>query len=236
MTTRVSPTERIRAEIDELIAGAERGSLLEHFEEVARAAVRLVFQTALENEVSEFFGRERYARGEREREGSRNGYSPMTIKTTAGEVILQRPKTRGTDEAFASRLLGTGVTRTNALESLVIAGFVRGLSVRDVEASLVDALGPESTVSKSTVSRICEAIRDEFDAWRTRDLSAVELDYFFRRLLLQDAPGRTGGAGARRLGHHRGRKARVSAPGAWFERVARRVGRILPVPQGPGSA
>ena len=53
MTARVSPTERIRAEIDELIAGAERGSLLEHFEEVARAAVRLVFQTALEKEVTE---------------------------------------------------------------------------------------------------------------------------------------------------------------------------------------
>ena len=179
MTARVSPTERIRAEIDELIAGAERGSLLEHFEEAARAAVRLVFQTALENEVTEFFGRERYARGEREQEGFRNGYSPLTIKTTAGEVTLQRPKTRGTDVAFASRLLGAGVTRTNALESLVIAGFVRGLSVRDVEASLADALGPESTVSKSTVSRICEAIKDEFDTWKTRDLSGAEVDYFF---------------------------------------------------------
>jgi transposase-like protein len=179
VTARVSPTERIRAEIDELIAGAERGSLLEHFEEVARAAVRLVFQTALENEVTEFFGRERYARGERDHEGLRNGYSPMTIKTTAGEVTLQRPKTRGTDVAFASRLLGAGVTRTNALESLVIAGFVRGLSVRDVEASLADALGPDSTVSKSTVSRICEAIKDEFDTWKTRDLSGVEVDYFF---------------------------------------------------------
>lgn len=179
MTTRVSPSETIRAEIDELIAGAERGSLLEHFEEVARAAVRLVFQTALEAEVTEFLGRERYARGERDREGSRNGYSPVSIKTTAGEVTLQRPKTRGTEVAFASRLLGTGVTRTNALESLVIAGFVRGLSVRDVEASLADALGPDSTVSKSTVSRICEAIKDEFDTWRARDLSGVELDYFF---------------------------------------------------------
>ena len=179
MTARVSPTERIRAEIDELIAGAERGSLLEHFEEAARAAVRLVFQTALENEVTEFFGRQRYARGERTHEGSRNGYSPLTIKTTAGEVTLQRPKTRGTDVAFASRLLGAGVTRTNALESLVIAGFVRGLSVRDVEASLADALGPESTVSKSTVSRICEAIKDEFDTWKTRDLSGAEVDYFF---------------------------------------------------------
>ena len=94
-------------------------------------------------------------------------------------MTLQRPKLRGTAEAFASRLLGTGVTRTNVLESLVIAGFVRGLSVRDVEASLTDALGPESTVSKSTVSRICEAIRDEFDTWKTRDLSGVELDYFF---------------------------------------------------------
>jgi putative transposase len=179
VTARVSPSESIRAEIDELIAGAESGSLLEHFEEVARAAVRLVFQTALEAEVTEFLGRERYARGEREREGSRNGYSPVSIKTTAGEVTLQRPKVRGTDEAFASRLLGIGVTRTNALESLVIAGFVRGLSVRDVEASLADALGPESTVSKSTVSRICEAIRDEFDTWRSRDLSGVELDYLF---------------------------------------------------------
>lgn len=179
MTARVSPSETIRAEIDELIAGAERGSLLEHFEEVARAAVRLVFQTALEAEVTEFLGRDRYARGERGREGLRNGYSPVSIKTTAGEVSLQRPKTRGTDEKFASRLLGSGVTRTNALESLVIAGFVRGLSVRDVEASLADALGPESTVSKSTVSRTCEAIRDEFDTWKTRDLSDVELDYLF---------------------------------------------------------
>jgi putative transposase len=179
VTARVSPSERIRAQIDELIAGAERGSLLEHFEEVARAAVRLVFQTALEAEVTEFLGRERYARGEREREGSRNGYSDMTVKTTAGEVTLQRPKTRGTDEKFASRLLGSGVTRTNALESLVIAGFVRGLSVRDVEASLADALGPESTISKSTVSRVCEAIKDEFDAWKTRSLADVEVDYLF---------------------------------------------------------
>jgi putative transposase len=174
MTTRVSPSESIRAEIDELIAGAEGGSLLEHFEEVARAAVRLVFQTALEAEVTEFLGRDRYARGEREREGSRNGYSDVSIKTTAGEVTLQRPKLRGTAEAFASRLLGSGVTRTNALEALVIAGFVRGLSVRDVEASLADALGPESTVS-----RICEAIKVEFDDWKTRDLSGVELDYLF---------------------------------------------------------
>jgi putative transposase len=68
------------------------------------------------------------------------------------------------------------VTKTNALESLVIAGFVRGLSVRDVEATLADALGAEAGLSKSTVSRVCEAIKDEFDRWSARRLDEVELD------------------------------------------------------------
>jgi transposase-like protein len=176
---RVSPSQRIRDEIAELIAGATTGSLLDHFEQVARLAVRLVMQSALEAEITEFLGRDRYARGEREHAGSRNGYTSMSVKTTAGEVTLQRPKLRSTDQAFASRLLGKGVTRTNALESLVIAGFVRGLSVRDVEATLADALGPQATVSKSTVSRICEAIKEEFDAWKVRSLADIELEYLF---------------------------------------------------------
>ena len=78
------------------------------------------------------------------RPGARNGYCPTTIKTTAGPVTIDRPKLRGTTERLASRLFGAGVTKTNALESLVIAGFVRGLSVRDVEATLADALGAEA--------------------------------------------------------------------------------------------
>ena len=180
MSRRVSPTERIRADIDELFAG--EGDLGRTLEEVARLGARLVLQAALEAEVTEFLGRNRYERrlGAKEaRAGSRNGYSDFTIKTTAGPVTLGRPKLRGTTEAFASRLLGAGVARTHTLESLVIAGFVRGLSVRDVEASLAEALGPKAKVSKSTVSRICEAIKDEFDAFKATDLGEVELEYLF---------------------------------------------------------
>ncbi len=101
------------------------------------------------------------------------------MKTTAGPVTVERPKLRATDEKFVSRLFGTGVSKTNALETLVIAGFVRGLSVRDVEAAQADALRPQAALSKSTVSRVCQAIRDEFDTWRTRRLDEVELDYLF---------------------------------------------------------
>ncbi len=183
MTPRVSPTEQLRAEIDELFdeADGQRG-LGDTLEEVARLGARLLLQTALEAEVTEFLCRNRYQRRKRTRDaraGSRNGYGDVTVKTTAGPVTLKRPKLRGSTEAFASRLLGRGVTRTNALESLVIAGFVRGLSVRDVEAALAESLGPEAKVSKSTVSRVCEAIKDEFDAFKKRGLADVELEYLF---------------------------------------------------------
>lgn len=94
-----------------------------------------MLQTAIEAEVTEFFGRDRYQRGERDREGYRNGYSEVTIRSTAGPIVLARPKVRGTAEAFCSRLLGVAVARSNALEALVISSFVRGLSVRDCPRS-----------------------------------------------------------------------------------------------------
>jgi putative transposase len=174
---RVSPTERIRAQIDELFASGQALALV--LEEAARLAVRLVVQAALDAEVTEFLGRDRYQRGARDRAGYRNGHGELTVKTTAGPVVLERPKLRGTDTPFASRLLGKGVSRTNALESLVLAGFVRGLSVRDVEAALAEALGPEAALSKSTVARICAAIKTEFDAWTARDLHGLELEYLY---------------------------------------------------------
>jgi len=103
----------------------------------------------------------------------------VTVKTTAGPVALARPKLRGTSEAFASRLFGSYVTKTSALECLVIASFVRGLSVRDVEAALAEALGDQAAISKSTVSAICGQIRDEYDVWARRRLDGVQVDYLF---------------------------------------------------------
>ena len=85
---RLTATDRVRNEIDGLFADPER-ELGEVLEEVARLSVRLVMQSALEAEVTEFLGRERYARGDRARAGSRNGYGDTTIKTTAGAVELK---------------------------------------------------------------------------------------------------------------------------------------------------
>jgi putative transposase len=60
VSARLSPIERIRAEIDDLFTTDQPlGEILEH---VAKASVRLVLQAALEAEVTEFLGRDRYQR------------------------------------------------------------------------------------------------------------------------------------------------------------------------------
>ena len=160
-----------------VVAALDRGCA-----EASLGVVAAACGLALEAEVTEFLGRERYQRAATitdARPGSRNGYRPVTVKTTAGPVQLERPKLRGTTAAFASRLFGKHVTKTNALESLVIAAFVRGLSVRDVEATLAEALGDQAAISKSTVSTICQAITAEYEQWAARRLEGVSVDYLF---------------------------------------------------------
>jgi transposase-like protein len=71
---------------------------------------------------------------------------------------------------------------TDTFERIILnahSGWVRGLSDRDIEALLSEALGPEAALSKSTASRICARLKDDFEAFRNRDLTGIDLDYLF---------------------------------------------------------
>jgi putative transposase len=161
---KIVPSERLRRELDELLAGV--GEHEDPVEAIARLGARLIMQQALEDEVTEFLGRERYQRVEDAggEANYRNGYEPTTVKTTSGAIELERPRVRNATElGFESMVLGKGVARTHALEALIILGFLRGLSVRDVEALLEEALG-QQMVSKSTVARVCQDTRERYAA------------------------------------------------------------------------
>ena len=154
----------------------------------------------------------------------------MTIKTTSGPITLERPKLRGADAAFASRLLGKGVTRTHGLEALVIAGYVRGLSTRDVEASLAEALGLRRPyrARRSVLRSYSGRVRGVADPLAGRPGPAVCVRGRLSVPLPRRRPSR---ASAVRLGDHRRRQAGPAQPG----RRQRRVHRRLPgVPTRPG--
>ena len=95
MPHRVSPTERVRGDIDELFASGK--PLAAILEDVARLGAQLLMQAALEAEITEFPGRDRYQRAvacEDARPGSRNGYREVTVKTTASRRTDHRPAFR----------------------------------------------------------------------------------------------------------------------------------------------
>ena len=175
---KIVPSERLRRELDEVLNGV--GEYDDPVEAVARLGARLILQQALEDEVSEFLGRERYQRADGDGGVNyRNGYEPRTVKTTSGAMVLERPRVRNAAElGFESQVLGKGVARTHALEALIILGFLRGLSVRDVEALLEEALG-EQIVGKSTVARICQDTRERYRAWCERRLDEHDLVYCY---------------------------------------------------------
>jgi putative transposase len=84
VSKRVSPADRLGAEVDGLFAcGRDLAAILE---DVACVSVRLLMRTALEAEVDAFLGRARCQRREQDGPaGSRNGWQPpTTVPTTMG--------------------------------------------------------------------------------------------------------------------------------------------------------
>ncbi len=173
---KVAPSERFRVELDEALAGV--GEEQDPVEVVGRLGARLILQQALEDEVTEFLGRGRYER-DGEPVSYRNGYEPRKVASTSGKVELERPRVRDASKlGFESRVLGKHVTRTYALESLVISSFLRGLSTRDVEAALEETFD-EPLASRQTVSRILEDTRERYRRWCRRRLDGHDVVYLF---------------------------------------------------------
>ncbi len=71
----------------------------------------------------------------------------------------------------------TKVLRTEPLRAMVIGAFVRGLSMRDIEALCAEAgLG---SLSKATASRICQELRERYEHFTRRDLYDIKLVALF---------------------------------------------------------
>jgi transposase-like protein len=175
---RIPPSERVRKEIDELLAGKTKGKSQDEREQsLLILAMKRILQEAVEREQAEFLGRKHYEH-QNAGHGWRNGYEPKTFRTTVGKVPLEVPQTRDTDEPFRSKLLDGLKGRTDALERMATEMYARGLSVRDVEAVFESATG-EQLLSRSVVSEVTESLNEEFAAFQGHDLADYDLECLF---------------------------------------------------------
>jgi putative transposase len=101
----------------------------------------------------------------------------QTIPTTAGDLMVKSAKTR--TGAFFPSLLTPRRRIDVALHEAVMEAYVHGVSTRKVDDP-VTALGADSGISKSEVSRICAEDTD-VTAFNTRDLGEQAFPYVFLR-------------------------------------------------------
>ena len=176
---RIAPSTKIREEITRLLReGVPKdqdvvGTLF-------RLGAQRLAQELLEEEATDFLGRDRYVRhrGAEPHRGYRNGYEPGRVRTAEGDIPLQIPQVRQTPGPYQSRLLSFLRGHTDVLDRLVAEMYARGLSTRDIEDTFRDVTGA-SLVSASGVSAVTARLWEEYKAFTRRDLSGFAVEYLF---------------------------------------------------------
>src|SRR5438093_4040394 len=130
-----------------------------------RESLSWVCQQLMEAEVSELVGAARGERAPEERLTHRNGYRSRSWSTRAGEIELAIPKLRR--GSYFPSFLEPGKRSDEALVSVVQEAYGAGVSTRKVD-QLVESLGLR--ISKSEVSRICQGLDEQVEAFRNRPL------------------------------------------------------------------
>src|SRR3712207_4373879 len=140
-----------------------------------RAATEALYQALIEAELTATIGA---APPERTQTATaqRNAWRPRTLTTTAGDLEPRIPKLRSA--SFFPSLLERRRRIDQALFAVVMEAYLHGVSTRKVD-DLVRALGADTGISKSEVSRICADLDEEVSAFRDRSLAEQPFPYVF---------------------------------------------------------
>jgi transposase-like protein len=138
-------------------------------------------------------GADRHERTE-QRLGYRNGYRSRSLTTQVGDIDLLIPKLRA--GSFLPSILEPRRRVDQALYAVIMEAYINGVSTRKVDA-LVSALGSQSGISKSQVSRrgpqvipghhprnylgcpICQEIDQQVQAFLNRPLQETGYAYVY---------------------------------------------------------
>ncbi len=174
-------------------AGRQAGAEVLSFEqrspldEVLRRGAREMLLKAVEEEVAAYIEAHQQ---ERDADGRRlvvrNGQArERTIVSGIGPLQIRAPrvKDRRVDEQgrrfrFTSQILPPYPRRTKSVEELIPWLYLKGISTGDFSEALAALLGPAAPgLSATTVVRLKEVWRREYESWSQRDLSGQRFVY-----------------------------------------------------------
>ena len=154
----------------------------ETLEDFARESVQHFLQRILEEEVEQLLGRKRSQRRSLvdPQPGYRNGYGkPRQLGLSNGTITLRRPRVRGLEERFESRILPLFRRRTEEVGQLLPELYLHGLAEGDFDLALRGLLGDGAPLSAASIARLKAAWQAEYDVWNSRPLHELEVVYLW---------------------------------------------------------
>lgn len=161
--------------LDQVVTGPMTAGAVE---DVMRGIKKALIERALQAELSHHLG---YAEGEARPDTSsnqRNGTSGKTVLTDDGPLRIDVPRDRAGQ--FEPQLIGKHERRFTGFDDKIIAMYARGMSVREIQAFLLQMYHTE--VSPDFISQVTAAVMDEVLQWQGRPLEAVYPVVFFDAL------------------------------------------------------
>lgn len=107
--------------------------------------------------------------GPSKRANTRNGHSSKKLKTSYGTTEIQQPRDR--DGSFEPTIVQRYKGLSPEIEPRIIALYACGMTTEEVAAHMRELY--HTSMSKSAVSRIIEAIEPELRQWRNRPLESL---------------------------------------------------------------
>jgi putative transposase len=152
----------------------------ERLEAFVRQQVQRFIQALLEEEVTALLGRPKSARrgAVDAPQGMRNGHGkPRRLTLTSGTITVRRPRVRGLEERFVSRVLPLFQRRTRQVGELLPQLYLHGLALGDFELALRGLLGEGAPLSSASLARLKARWQLEYEAWKQRRLDDLEVVY-----------------------------------------------------------
>ncbi len=156
--------------------------LYAELEAYARGKIRKHLQDLLEQEVTEWLGREKSERRENvlEQPGYRNGYGkPRRFTMSLGTIEVRRPRVRDLGERFISKILPMFKRQSQEVRELIPELYLHGLASGDFELALRELLGEGAPLSASSLQRLKEKWQGEYEQWKSTLIEEKDWAYFW---------------------------------------------------------
>jgi transposase-like protein len=156
----------------------------EALEDLVRRGAQEMLRRAFEEEVDAFLGRGRHERSP-SFHGYRNGHAPeRSLGSGLGAVTVRAPRVRDVPsevapEGYRSAILPRYQRRTQAQARLFAQLYLEGLSSGDFEPVFRALLGEDAPLSASSMLRLKEAWKAEYEAWKQRRLDGHPYAYLW---------------------------------------------------------